>query len=308
MISDLRSDSGRWRQEQRTTGTRGSSSPLLFEMSGITVPDKLLESYVGSSTYHASSAATAGRPDRRHGDSPSVDGPPYGLPPSARDRERLQSNRMPPSRIDSDRMDIDPPMIPQPERRHREPERGYQPEPRGYAPDGRAYPQESRPSYQPEQPLPSGYGGRQPVTSSYPQDPRYATSNYPANDGAPPGYVRQGNFYVPISAYEAPPAMPPSRSEAPQYQPGPYGQPPLQGRDARGDPRGDPRGDLRGDPRGDPRDPRYTGQPDYSSDPRYAYPSPAATTVSVSARDREPITSPPQPRFARSGHRGHVLS
>ncbi|KAK3073297.1 hypothetical protein LTR53_005249 [Teratosphaeriaceae sp. CCFEE 6253] len=70
--------------------------------------------------------------------------------------------------------------------------------------------------------------------------------------------------------------MAPSRPEPPQYAGGPY-QPNAPGRDA--------------------REPRYAGQPEYAdprADPRYAYPSPAITTVSMSARDREPITSPPQ--------------
>lgn len=248
MIADLRADSARWRQEQRMTGTR--------------------EPYVGSSTYHASSAA---RPHRRDGDSPSVDGP-YGLPTSSRDR--LPVNRIPTDRMPTDRMDIDPPSVSQPERRYPQ-ERGYQPDSRTtYPSDTRAYPSDSR-QYQPEQPVSSSYG-RQPVSSSYAQESRYAPSYPQPNDGAPPGYVRQGNYYVPVSsAYEPSSAIPPGRSEPPQYGNGPYGQPaPPQGRD--------------------PRDPRYGGQPDYS-DPRYAYPSPAATVSSVSARDREPITSPPQP-------------
>merc|ERR1712072_1622617 len=83
-----------------------------------------------------------------------------------------------------------------------------------------------------------------------------------------------GNYYVPVSTYEAAPAIAPSRSDVPKYGAGPYGQPPSSGRDS--------------------RDPRYGGQPDYSDnrDSRYAYPSPAATVTSVSGRDREPVTSP----------------
>jgi hypothetical protein len=285
MLADLRADSGRWRQEQRATGTRGSHSPVLFESSGFTVPDSVLAPYVGSDTYHAS---TAGRqPDRRHGDSPAVDGPSYGAPPSRerereRERDRMPTTRMPvDTRMAADRMDIDPPTA-QPERRFGQPERGYPPDARAYPPDSRAYPadsraypSEARPSYAQDQPMPSAYG-RPPVTSSYTQEPRYAPSYPSNNDGAPPGYVRQGNYYVPVSTYEAPPAMAPSRSEPPQFPNGPYGQPSAPPRDT--------------------RDTRY-GQPDYS-DPRYAYPSPATTTVSVSGRDRDPLTSPPQPRFA----------
>lgn len=282
MIADLRADSSRWRQEQRMTGTRGSNSPVVMDiMSGITVPDICIEPYVGSSTYQA---ANSGRPLRRQGDSPSVEGP-YGPPPS---RDRMPAGRMPVSeRIPvSDSMDIDPPSVPQSDRRYggHSDRAGYQPDSRAYPSDSRAYPSDSRSGYQPE---PASYG-RPPVTSSYAQDSRYAHApNYsggpPSNDGAPPGYVRQGNYYVPVSsAYETgAPAMPPSRSEPPQYAAGPYGQPPSSGR-------------------ADPRDPRYGGQSEYSDprDPRYAYPSPAATVSSVSARDREPVASPPAPRFA----------
>ncbi|CZT24021.1 uncharacterized protein RCC_09738 [Ramularia collo-cygni] len=234
MIADLRADSARWRQEQRQTGTR--------------------EPYVGSSTYHASSASRTTQGGRREGgNSPSLEGP-YGLPSSSRDRIPVDN-----------RMQIDPPP----------PSRGYQPESRvPYPPDGRAFPVEnrgyapdSRSSYQPE---PAGFGGRVPVSVPFGQEPRYAPSYPQSNDGAPPGYVRQGNYYVPISSYEPAPSIP-SRSE--QYGPGAFGGQPQQ--------------------RNEPRDPRYQ-QPEYA-DPRYAYPSPAATVSSVSARDREPIPAPQQP-------------
>ncbi|KAF2768309.1 hypothetical protein EJ03DRAFT_120997 [Teratosphaeria nubilosa] len=242
MIADLRADSSRWRQEQRATGTR--------------------EPYVGSSTYHASAA---GRPDRRAGESPSVDGP-YGNAPS---RERLPAggNRIPVS----DRMDVDPPSGM--DRRYGgQPDRG---DPYGGRP---SYPVDTRPGYPQEQPV---YSRAPPSSASYAPDPRYAPSSgfASSNDGAPPGYVRPGNYYVPVSTYEPAPSMP-SRSELPNYG-NAYGQP--------------------GQPSSrDARDPRY-GQPDYA-DPRYAYPSPAATITSVSARDRDPIASPPQPRFASLDH------
>lgn len=257
MIADLRADSARWRQEQRQTGTRGSHSPIPRKSSGITVPDPPLEPYVGSSTYHASSASRTTQSSRREADSPSVDGP-YGLPPSSRDRIPVDS-----------RMQIDPP----------QPSRGYQAESRvPYQPDGRAFPVENR-GYAPDgrssyQPEPAGFGGRVPVSAPFGQEPRYAPSYPQSSDGAPPGYVRQGNYYVPISSYEPAPSIP---SRAEQYGPGAFGgQPPQQ--------------------RSEPRDPRYQ-QPEYA-DPRYAYPSPAATVSSVSARDREPIPAPQQSRLA----------
>lgn len=281
MIADLRADSVRWRQEQRATGTRGSNSPVMLKLAGITVPDPFIEPYVGSSTYQASSAS---RPQRRDGNSPSVDAGPYGAPPS---RERMPGGRMPVlERIPvSDRMDVDPPPVSQADRRYGHSDRGYQPDGRAYPSDGRSYPSDGRLSYQPEPVMSSSH--RIPATTGYAQDPRYAPSYPPpVNDGAPPGYVRQGNYYVPVSTYETAPAMPPSRSEPPQYATGPYGQPPppSSGRE--------------------PRDSRYGGQPEYndSREPRYAYPSPAATVTSVSARDREPIASPPVPRFATSGN------
>lgn len=257
MIADLRADSARWRQEQRQTGTRGSHSPKLRSMSGITVPDPSIEPYVGSSTYHASSASRTTTGGRREGDSPSVDGP-YGLPPSSRDRIPVDN-----------RMQIDP----------APPSRGYQPESRvPYPPDGRAFPVENR-GYAPDgrssyQPEPAGFGGRVPVSAPFGQEPRYAPSYPQSNDGAPPGYVRQGNYYVPISSYEPAPSIP-SRSD--QYGSGGFGGQPQQQRN-------------------EPRDPRYQ-QPEYA-DPRYAYPSPAATVSSVSARDREPIPAPQQSRLA----------
>lgn len=256
MIADLRADSARWRQEQRQTGTRGSNSPC-YDASGKTAPDSSIEPYVGSSTYHASSAGRISH-SRREGDSPSVDGP-YGLPTSSRDR------------IPVDRMQIDPP---QPSRGYPSDSRGaaYPPESRtfpsdsrGYAPDGRSYQQDTQMS---------GFGGRPPVSAPYGQEPRYAPSYPQSNDGAPPGYVRQGNYFVPVSSsYEPTPSIP-SRTD--QYGGPGFGQP-QQGREP-------------------PRDPRGYPQQEYA-DPRYAYPSPAATVSSVSGRDRDPIASPQQPRF-----------
>ncbi|EMF13514.1 uncharacterized protein SEPMUDRAFT_125271 [Sphaerulina musiva SO2202] len=240
MIADLRADSARWRQEQRQTGTR--------------------EPYVGSSTYHASSAGRVSQ-KRSGGDSPNTDGP-YGLPPSARERERERE------RISVDRMQVDPPA----------PSRGYPAAERRapYQPDGRSFPSDSRGGYAPDgrssYPVDanmSGFGAQPPVTSAYGQEqPRYAPSYQQSNDGAPPGYVRQGNYFVPVSGYEPAPSI---SSRADQYGAGGY--PPQQQRD--------------------PRDTRYQ-QPEYA-DPRYAYPSPAATVSSVSARDREPVVSPQQP-------------
>jgi len=263
MIADLRADSARWRQEQRQTGTRGSKTPDISIASGFTVPDDSIEPYVGSSTYHASSAGRVSQ-KRSGGDSPNTDGP-YGLPPSARERERERE------RISVDRMQVDPPA----------PSRGYPAAERRapYQPDGRSFPSDSRGGYAPDgrssYPVDanmSGFGAQPPVTSAYGQEqPRYAPSYQQSNDGAPPGYVRQGNYFVPVSGYEPAPSI---SSRADQYGAGGY--PPQQQRD--------------------PRDTRYQ-QPEYA-DPRYAYPSPAATVSSVSARDREPVVSPQQPRFA----------
>ena len=267
MIADLRADSARWRQEQRVTGTRGSHSPTAFDMSGFTVPDPILEPYVASSTYQQSSA---GRPQRREGDSPSVESGPYNIPAA---RERMPQDR----RQAPDAMDIDRPV--QQDRRYGgQPARGYQPENPGYPhQDRRGYPQDNR-AYQPDQTMSDAYG-RSGITPSHGQDPRFAPNYLQPGESAPAGYVKQGQYYVPVtSGYEQPtPAVATSRMPPSQYETG-FGQPPA------------PQG------RGDPRDPRY-GQADYV-DPRYAYPSPAATVSSVNARDREPIANPPQPRFA----------
>ncbi|PIA94841.1 hypothetical protein CB0940_08768 [Cercospora beticola] len=259
MIADLRADSARWRQEQRQTGTRGSKSPTMSIKSGLTVPDDSIEPYVGSSTYHASSAGRVSQ-KRSGGDSPNMDGP-YGLPPSQRERER--------ERIPVDRMQVDPPApsrgsYPAPDRRapYQPDGRPFPSESRGFAPDGRSsYPADTNMS---------GFG-QPPVTSAYGQEPRYAPSYQQSNDGAPPGYVRQGNYFVPVSGYETAPSIP---GRADPYGAGGYPQPPPQGRD--------------------PRETRYPPQSDYADPARYAYPSPAATVSSVSARDREPIASPPQ--------------
>lgn len=264
MIADLRADSARWRQEQRQTGTRGSKSPILAIVSGLTVPDEIIEPYVGSSTYHASSAARTSH-NRRDGDSPSVEGP-YGLPTSSRDRIPVDSR---------DRMQIDPPA---PSRGYPIPESRapYQPDGRAFPSDGRGYAPDGRSVHPADTNMSSGFGGgRPPAPSAYGQEPRYAPSYQQPNDGAPPGYVRQGNYFVPISSsYEPAPSMP-SRSD--QYGAG-FSQPP---------------------PGRDPRDARFQ-QPEYA-DPRYAYPSPAATVSSVSGRDREPVSSSGQPRFASRG-------
>jgi hypothetical protein len=272
MIADLRADSARWRQEQRQTGTRGSHSPIIHIVSGITVPDAHhLESYVGSSTYNASSASRTVQNRRDGGDSPSLEGP-YGLPPSSRDRIPVDT------RMDT-RMQIDPPQ-PQSRVYPSDSRAPFQPDGRAFPSENRGYAPESRSSYQPDAPMASGFGGRPPATAAYGQEPRYAPSYPPASDGAPPGYVRQGNYFVPITQYEPAPSIP-SRSD-PYGPSGGYGGQPQQ----------------RNEPR-DPRDPRY-GQPEYADprDPRYAYPSPAATVSSVAARDRDPITAPQQPRFA----------
>lgn len=260
MIADLRADSARWRQEQRQTGTRGSISPCI-DVSGYTEPDMPIEPYVGSSTYHASSAGRVSN-SRREGESPSVEGP-YGLPTSSRDR------------IPVDRMQVDPP---QPSRGYPADTRGaqFQPDGRTFPSDNRGYAPDGRSQYPPDANMSQGFpGARPPVSSAYGgQEPRYAPSYPQSNDGAPPGYVRQGNYFVPVTSSYEPSAAIPARSD--QFGAA-FGQP-QPGRDPR-------------DTRGYPQQQEYT-------DPRYAYPSPAATVSSVSARDREPITSPQQPRFA----------
>lgn len=314
MIADLRADSARWRQEQKIGApTRGSQSPRVTHQAGNTAPDKMPE-YVGSNTYHNSVAARV--PRSRDGDSPAVEAP-YGssVPGAARDRmpvdnrmpmdnrmpvdrmptDRIPVNRMPADRMamdrmQDDRMQIDPPSGPPQGRYQTDRNGGYPSDPR-YGADARGFSDARGPAYPPQEPSP--YGRAPPVTSSYAQEPMYARSSGPyppqGSDGAPPGYVRQGNYYVPVSSADQP-----MRTEPSMYGGShPYSQQPLppqrmESRELR-DPR-DPR-DSR-----DPRDPRY-GQ-DYPQDPRYAYPSPAATTASLPRGDRETVASPPQQRFA----------
>ena len=107
MIADLRADSQRWRQEQRSTGTRGSHSPVMLEKSGCTVPDACVGPYENSSTYHQSSA---GRVQRRDADSPSLEGPYSGMT----SRDRIPADRRPPP---MDAMQIDSPSVSQSDRR-----------------------------------------------------------------------------------------------------------------------------------------------------------------------------------------------
>ena len=260
MIADLRKDSLAWRHERRA-GTRGTLESNGYDDSRFAEPDSRSESYVGSSTYHQSTANRASG-QRRDGDSPRA--PEYGAPQPSRG-ERAPAGRMP-----VDRMDMDPPQPPRTNGGYGQPEPRYQQDGRAFAADGR--------SYQEQQPVAPAFGGRPPVTSAgYGQNvPGYAPvypPQQPASNDAPPGYVRQGNHYVPInpvpSGYEAVPPMPASRSDAQPFGGNPmYGQPqPPPG-----------------------RDPRYP-QPEYA-DPRYAYPSPAVTVTSIAARDREPVTSP----------------
>ena len=277
MIADLRADSTRWRQEQRQTGSRGSSnSPLSCDMSGITVPDDLLDPYIGSRTYEESTASRATQSNsRRDGNSPSLEGP-YGPPGQRMPQER--------SRV------VEPMQIDQPgaaNQRYGQP--GGQPPGRGFPQDPRGFPENSRDysrqqpgrPYQPDQVMSDAYVP--PVTSPYGQESRYAPAYGQSNETVPPGYVRQGDYYVPVSSgFSQPGVMTGNRPEQPQYNTG-YGQPPPQQyREAR---------DHR------EREPRYGGPPEYQ-DPRNAYPSPAATVSTVAGRDREPITSPSQPRFA----------
>lgn len=321
MIADLRSDSGRWRQEQRATGTRGSQSPAVLHVTGNTVPDQIIEPYLGSHTYQQSSAS---RSHRRDGDSPAVE-VPYGAS-SARDRmpvdrmpvdrmpvDRMPVERVPVARMPVDSMDIDSPSVPPQDRRYASERGGYPVDPRDprqFPPDSRGFPSDGRSGYPPQDP-PAGYGRAPPTSASYGQDPIYARAGgYPqsSGDGAPPGYVRQGAYYVPVSSFEQPSI--PSRTDPSPYGGNPYAGPPqpprMDTRDAR-DPRNarDPR-DQR-DPRDarDPRDPRYSQ--DYQQDPRYAYPSPAATVSSMNVqRDRESVPSPSQQRFADTGMRPQI--
>jgi len=317
MIADLRSDSVRWRQEQRATGTRGSQSPAVLHVAGNTVPDLMTEPYLGSHTYQQSSAS---RSHRRDGDSPAVE-VPYGAS-SARDRmpvdrmpvdrmpvDRMPVDRVPVARMPVDSMDIDSPPAAPHDRRYA-PERGGYPvdprDPRQFPPDSRGFPTDGRSGYPPQDPS-AGYGRAPPSSVSYGQDPVYARNGgypQPSNEGVPPGFVRQGNYYMPVSSFEQP-SIPARMDPSPYGGGNPYAGPPqpqrVEARDPR-DPR-DPRNarDPR-DPRDsrdarDPRDPRFSQ--DYQQDPRYAYPSPAATVSSMNIpRDRESVTSPSQQRFA----------
>jgi len=167
MISDLKQDSVRWRQEQQRTGPKD---------------------YAGSTTYNASSA---GRPVNAR-ESPSVEGP-YGIP----GRERMAADRLSAERNLGERMQLDPPSVPS-ARIQPTAERNFHPEGRAYVPSDRGYPPpENRMPYQQEMPMPSAYGQRPPVTGSYEQ-PRYAPDYAPNN--VPAGYARGAAHIPPVSS------------------------------------------------------------------------------------------------------------
>lgn len=274
MISDLRSDSARWKQEQRVTGSRGSTSPVVLNMSGITGPDMILD-YNASRTYEQGSASVS---HRRNAESPSVMDGAYGVPSNSRSTAR--------GAVDA--MQIDAPNQPDMSRYGQPP---GQPARGGYPPDNGPPPRDrfsdSRSSaYQGDVSMSDTYGRGQ-VQQPFGQDSRYA-GQYQQPDAPPHGYVRQGDYYVPItSGYGQPNVMASSRPEPQQFPPNPFGQPQEPPRDSRGS--RDPR-DGR-----DPRDPRY-GQQDFNDASRY-YPSPATTAASVGSRDT--ISSPSGPRFAQ---------
>ena len=284
MLADLRADSVRWRQEQRSTGTRGSRSPVVLDKTGFTVPDLYLGEYGDSKTHHQSNGR--GVP-RRDADSPALEGQ-YGGAPS---RERLPAAREERRAQPVDPMQIDPP-IPQPDRRYaqqQQPGRG------GYPPEPRFPPVQDNRSYPPDAMMSDAYG-RPPVTSSYVQGPGYAPSYpQPPNDGGMPAFGRQpppGNYYTPVSSsYDAMPSMPGRPQDNIPYGGGPpiYGQPQQQPQQPQRQEYRDQR-----DPR-DSREPRYGGR---EYDPSHAYPSPAATISTP--RERDQVTSPGQSRFASS--------
>ena len=294
---------------------------LIQELVPCIVDEEVMPDYVGyshSKTYRDLQAARV--PRSRDGDSPAVE-VPYEYPvPRNRDRmpvdrmpvdsrmpvdrmpvdripvSRMPADRMAIDRMQDDRMQIDTPSGPSQDRRYQADRNGY-PSDRRYGADARGYSdvrdaRDARTSYPPQEQPP--FGRAAPVTSSYTQDSMYARSGAQSSqtsDGAPPGYVRQGNYYVPISSAEQP------RTDYGGSHP--YSQPAQPQRmDTRMDTREmrDPR-DTPRDPRDarDHRDPRY-GQ-DYQ-DPRYAYPSPATTTASLPRGEREPIAKPHQQRFA----------
>jgi hypothetical protein len=220
--------------------------------------------YVGSNTYHLSQAARV--PKDIYGDLDGIEAP-YGSA-VARDRDRTPVNRMPiaPQYPYDQKYGVDP----------------------GGLPDIRSV------NLPQEQAL---YGRAQNAMFA-----RSDANHSPLGGSAPPGYVRQGNYYVPISSAEQPmwPNLPiyegPHRYSQ-QLQP----QRMESARDPR-DPR-DPRDVLRDprDPRDlrDPRDPRH-GQA-YPQDPRYAYPTPSATTASMPRGERSSIDAAP-PGYLRQGN------
>lgn len=278
MIADLRADSQRWRQEQRQTGVGGSKNPIVCDMSGITVPDPFLDNYVGSKTYDESNAA---RIQRRDGNSPSVDGYGAPVPPVQMDGRRVDARRQP-----VDPMQIDAPTGRAPQSQAYGQQGYYQQDSRGqYQQDPRYAGQGRGQGYPQDQPMADVYGqpdtyGRYPVNPSYAQQDRSAPGYPQPAQGPPPGYARQGEFYVPITSGYGQPGMIATSGPDTGY----YGgqQQPQPGR-------GPGQANQR-DPRA-PRDPTY-GQADYNP-----YPSPAQTVTSMNTTPRETFVNPAQQPF-----------
>lgn len=271
MIADLRADSQRWRQEQRQNGVSGRKSPIAYDISGITEPDPYLEVYVGSRTYDESNAGRV----QRDGNSPSIDA--YGAPAPPRQRDGRQVDTRRPT---GDAMQIDAP----PGRAPQNPAYGqpgyYPPDARGqYPPDPNRYPAQGRAGQYPhDQAMADVYGqpdvqGRYPV--NYTGQPDRSGAGYtPQAQPAPPGFAREGNYYVPISTgYGQQPGV--IATSGPEGYYGGQHPPPQQ------------RGPGQSNQRGQQRDPAY-------DNPNYAYPSPAPTV----AGPQEQFPNPPRGRFA----------
>lgn len=256
MIEDLRNDSTKYKQQEQRVANARAKRPHPADHVQEWMPDAPAGPYGGPNPQMMNTSRTL----RREGDSPRAQ---EHSGPHPRDRPSQSHLATTPMDI----VGMEPDNIPRPPV-------GFHPQAGPvFGPDGRPiYPPDGRP-YPPEMPPPGqGYGQRPPVISpplyGGPPPPSEFVGNYPSHydDGQHGGYPPRGEYYGQGADIRGPL---PGRNDTPYANP--YnGPPPPRGLD------------------------RY-GQPEFQ-EARYAYPSPATTVSSVTARERElPQGLPPQP-------------
>lgn len=306
MVDDLRASSRRWEAERQRPGHRGMDE---MRTNTSASADTSSDAYQESQSY---AVAGGGMPPRRPGDVPM--GP---MDPRYRDAPLDRGARPQDRMYPDDHMAVDPPYGQVPPGRYQQQDRverygddmtygqGGRPlqhrqdprDPRGPYHDGRDYPQHG--SFMPEQ----RFGGRMPEP-----DMRDARGDYRGDPRAQPGFAGMNgpppppDYGRPPEMYNAGPPNLPYGSAQPMHAP-PRGMEPAfpgpQFGATAGQP-GPPAALGPPGPHGPPRNDRYPPQTSGFGqemrdprDPRYAYPSPAQSSVDP----RENIQSPPQHKY-----------